>query len=309
MNKTPRISIIIPAKNEENNIGTCLDSVFTIDYRADEYEVIVVDNGSNDQTTQIADKKGAKVQRLPNVNISTLRNLGVRQAKGEIIVFLDADCTVEKDWLKKAEKYFEDPSIVCFGSAPKIPTEPTWVQSSWFLVRKKREVFTEVTWLESMNMFVNRKVYERVGGFNEKLITCEDVDLSYKLSAHGRIVSDQNIQATHHGEAKNIVGFFRKELWRGKSNYSGLWQHGLRLNEIPSLILPPYYLLMASLLLGGIFCMPWSFAIVVFLLWQIPIAGIVFLKIQTHSEYRYFFQLNFLYNVYYLARGLAVFKH
>ena len=308
MSKTPKVSIIIPTKNEAKNIGFCLDSIFSIDYSAAAYEVLVVDNGSADQTTLIAAEKGAQVYSLPHVNISTLRNFGTRQAKGDIFAFLDADCTVDKDWLVNAEKYFEAKNIVCFGSTPRIPDKPTWVQAAWFHVRQKKKGCTEVAWLESMNMFIRRDIYESVGGFNETLVTCEDVDLSYRLSARGRIISDQEIRAIHHGEAKDIAEFFRKERWRGKSNYLGLQQHGLRLDEIPSLLLPPYYLFMSSLIVVWILFGHWNHAAVVFFLLQVPILAIALLKIQRHSAYIYFFQLYFLYNIYYLARGLALFK-
>jgi glycosyltransferase involved in cell wall biosynthesis len=308
MRKIPKVSIIIPAKNEADNIGICLDSILAIDYSADEYEIIVVDNGSDDETACIASDKGARVYTLPYVNISTLRNFGTQQARGDIVVFLDADCTVVCDWLKNAEKYFEDTSVVCFGSAPIIPANPTWVQTSWFWVRKKNTMVTEINWLESMNMFVFKKIYERVGGFNESLITCEDVDLSYRLSEHGKIISDQNIQAVHHGEAKDIIEFFKKERWRGKSNYVGLRQHGLRLAEIPSLLLPIYYLVMASFLFVSALTMQWYFIVIVAVIWQLPIAVITFVKLRLHEAFRYYCKVYVLYNIYYLARGLAVLR-
>jgi len=307
MTQIPQVSIIIPAKNEEKNIGFCLDSIFALDYSKENYEVIVVDNGSVDQTTQIAIKKGVQVLVLPGKKISTLRNAGSKQAKAEILAFLDADCTVERDWLQKAEKYFTDKSIVCFGSAPQIPLEPTWVQSTWYQVRKKADKVTETPWLESMNMFVRREIFEKIHGFNEKLVTCEDVDLSYRLSPYGKIVSDQSIKATHHGEAKNLVDFFRKERWRGKSNYLGLKEHGLRIDEIPSLILPLYFLFMTIVFFTFMLIGNWAYAIAAFVVWQLPAAGISLLKVYRASTLKHCFQLYFLYNVYFLARGLAVF--
>jgi glycosyltransferase involved in cell wall biosynthesis len=307
MNKVPRVSIVIPAKNEAENIGACLDSIFAINYNSSAYEVIVVDNGSEDSTVQIATEKGAQILTIPNVNISALRNLGTRHAQGDIVAFIDADCTVALDWLAQAEKYFDDEQIVCFGSAPNIPARFTWVQATWFLVRKRQELITDVLWLESMNMFVQKAIFNKVGGFDETLMTCEDVDLSYRISTYGRIVSDQNIQSVHHGEAHDITTFFRKECWRGKSNYRGLRQHGLRLKEIPSLVLPVYYLMFAILLLLNIIFGNWLYVGVICIFWQSPIAAIAFLKIHKHSAYTYFGQLLILYNVYYCARCVAIF--
>lgn len=304
---THKVSIIIPAKNEETNIGSCLDSVFAIDYPRDRYEVILVDNGSTDATVEIAERRGAKVFSVPNAKISALRNFGASQAQGQILAFLDADCTVEQDWLQKTEKYFTVENVVCFGSAPQIPAKPTWIQHTWFQVRKKREKITETQWLESMNMFVRRDVFDKIGGFNEKLITCEDVDLSYRLSEHGKILSDKNIKAVHHGEAKDLAEFFQKERWRGKSNYLGLKEHGLRMAEIPSLILPLYFLLLSFVFVFFTLSGQWSFSLGAFILWQTPLASITFFKLYRVSSFKLFLQLYFLYNVYYLARGLSVF--
>ena len=307
VSSAPLVSIIIPAKNEAENIGRCLRSISSIDYPSGQYEVIVVDNGSQDNTVNIAQSLGAKVFIKPNLSISGLRNYGAAHSRGKILSFLDADCTVMPDWLQSAEKYFDTENIAAFGSAPRIPDQASWVQKSWFLVRRKKEKVTETDWLESMNMFVPRHIFELIGGFDEKLITCEDVDLSYRLVRHGRILSDQKIVAIHHGEAGDIKTFFKKERWRGKSNYLGLKRHGLRLKEIPSLALPLYYLFFfASIILfsvmGG-----FRGAVVSLFLLQFPIVVSSIIKIKTRFSVIPFLQLIFLYNIYYMARGLAIF--
>ena len=301
------ISIIIPAKNEEINIKRCLESVFGIDYPHQRYEVIVVDNGSTDSTVSIAVSAGATVFRKPGLKISALRNFGVHMAHGNILAFLDADCTVSKDWLRNAEKYFFSEKIVCFGSSPCIPAQPTWVQETWFKVRQKRMIVTETSWLESMNMFVRRMPFEKIGGFDETLTTCEDVDLSYRLAKYGKIVSDQRIVAIHHGEARDLLTFFKKERWRGKSNYRGMIQHGLRMDELPSLVLPIYFLFFLLLFFIFLAASKFSFAAATGISWQLPILGITYRQIHTQLNFGSFFRLLALYNVYYLARSLAIF--
>ena len=303
------ISIIIPAKNEEINLKNCLVSVFNIDYPRSCYEVIVVDNGSTDSTVSVAISAGATVYQKPGLNISALRNFGVQMTHGDILVFLDADCTVAKDWLREAEKYFTASEIVCFGSAPRIPEQPSWVQKTWFMVREKKTLVTETPWLESMNMFVRRGAFDQVGGFDEALTTCEDVDLSYRLSRYGKIVSDQRIVAIHHGEARNLSTFFKKERWRGKSNYRGILQHGLRMDELPSLVLPIYFLLLLLLSFSFLATSKFSLAAAAGICWQLPVAGITYRHIHPRLNLGNFFRLLALYNVYYFARALAVFSH
>jgi Predicted glycosyltransferases len=183
---------------------------------------VVVDNGSEDRTIEIAKNTGAAVYEKPSLTISGLRNFGASQAQGRILVFLDADCTVEKNWLEAASSYLEMQDVAAFGSAPIVPPDSTWVQRTWFHIREKQQPIEDVDWLESMNMFIPRHVFFAVGGFDESLITCEDYDLSRRLGRHGRIVSDKRIRAVHHGEAQTLIHFFEKERWRATSNYRNI---------------------------------------------------------------------------------------
>ncbi len=133
-------SIIIPAKNEEKNIQNCLQSIAAIDYPADKFEVLLIDNGSTDKTVAVAESWGAKVFLKPELTISGLRNFGAQQSKGKILAFLDADCTVDKNWLNAASVYLEDTAVVSFGSPAVIPLNATWVQKAWFNIRKKNKL-------------------------------------------------------------------------------------------------------------------------------------------------------------------------
>jgi len=304
-------SVIIPARDEEANISLCLDSIFSNHYPSERYEVIVVDNGSDDRTVDVAVARNAIVAQLPDVNISALRNQGANLARGRVLAFIDADCTVAVDWLQQASRYLDQPDIALFGSPPGIPQESTWVQRTWFLVRGRtgdHEV-TEVGWLESMNMFIPRQFFFKVKGFNEELVTCEDVDISYRLAEYGRVISDLRIRATHHGEARTLREFFRKERWRGKSNYAGLYVHGLHPEEIPSLFLPVFFLFtpivaaLACLTAGSL-----SYLLTGFVLWQSPVGLITMLKAKGKAATPVeIIRLWLLYNVYYAARSTAVF--
>ncbi|NOY53153.1 MAG: glycosyltransferase [Deltaproteobacteria bacterium] len=302
------ISIIIPARNEEMNIVRCMKSIHANTFSSKEYEVIVVDNGSTDRTADLAKSCGGIVYRRPGVTVSALRNYGAKKSRGKVLAFLDADCTVERDWLESASRYFQREDVACFGSPPYIPANPTWVQQTWLLVRNPEEKLRETDWLESMNLFVRKDAFEQVGGFDETLTTCEDVDISYRLSAQGKIISDPDIKAIHHGEARTIREFFRKELWRGKSNYRGALRHGFRFKEVPSLVLPFYFgifVLLIFILLVIRAETTWLYAMII--LWQTPLMISAGLKIRHNSGMRQYPHLLLLYNVYYLARFCAIF--
>lgn len=308
-----QFSIIIPAKNEESNIGRCLDSIGQVQWDKSRYEVIVVDNGSSDRTVEIAEQKGATVYVKPELTISGLRNYGASRAHGEILGFLDADCTVREDWLSAAAAYLADrASIVAFGSEVLIPEASTWVQRTWLNVRIKPGKVMKTDWLASANFFVFREAFFSVNGFNESLVTCEDYDISKKLSKLGVLISDQNVAAIHYREPSTINEFFVKELWRGKSNYSGITKHEIDFHELPSLVIPIVHVLMfATFSFLVPFCLLSSkyllITLSVFVAWQLPIFVLSTIKNSTGS-FAVSFQLHALLNVYFLARGGAMFQ-
>lgn len=122
LNNNMKLSIIIPAFNASQTIEDCLDSIVTQEF--DNYEVFVVDNGSNDNTLAIVteySKKYSKVKplHLDNPGVSLARNHGIHHAVGKYLMFVDADDYLEKGCLAKIFDYVDntdfDPDIVMFG--------------------------------------------------------------------------------------------------------------------------------------------------------------------------------------------------
>ena len=303
-----KYSVIIPAKNEQQNIDRLLLSLSHLDYPRDQFEILVIDNGSSDHTVAIASEYGCRVFEMPELTISGVRNYGVSQSRGVIMVFIDADCSVAADWLTAADRWYWQDEVVCFGSPPGVPDNATWVQKSWQQIRIKRTGIYDSAWLESMNMFVRKSTFQAVGGFNETLQTCEDYDLSKRLLEQGRIVSDSSISAIHHGEASTVLHFFKKEKWRGLSNWQGIASHGIRFEELPSLVLPLYFcvlwLLFAVCLL---FSTLWSLLWLPITLTLGPAVIYAFKRVYVKADLLAVAQLAFLLNVYFCARGLSFF--
>jgi glycosyltransferase involved in cell wall biosynthesis len=102
----PVISVIIPAYNEENYLADCLKTV-TNQKNCPEYEVILVDNNSNDNTVKIAKKYNVIVASEPEQGVVMARQKGLSMASGEIIVSTDADCIFKDDWLQKIDDFFK----------------------------------------------------------------------------------------------------------------------------------------------------------------------------------------------------------
>lgn len=236
--KNKTISFIVPAKNEEEHIGRCLDSLLAAIKDRDDCEIIVIDNGSTDATIDIANSKGVRLLLRPGITVSALRNIGADAALGKFLAFIDADVTVATDWVETALELMRPGGVAMVGTSPGIPDKSTWVAKAWHLQVLARAKRCRRPWLESMNAVVRRDVFQAVGGFDESLVTCEDVDLGYRIGETQQIWNDSRLKAIHYGEAQTLGHFFRKEVWRGTSNFKGAWRHGLVLSEVPSLVQP-----------------------------------------------------------------------
>ena len=107
-----KASFIIPVYNEEKNIRNLLESIFKQDYPKKDFEVLIVDGGSTDNTLKILEDYPVKILNNPKKAEEPAKILGIEKARGEILIFVDADnVLVGRDWTKKALKPFEDKDI------------------------------------------------------------------------------------------------------------------------------------------------------------------------------------------------------
>jgi glycosyltransferase involved in cell wall biosynthesis len=217
------LSIIIPTLNEEVHIGGVLDSIRENIEGRFRYEVIVVDNGSNDRTVEIAQKKEAKCLHAPGYSISSLRNLGASEACSDILVFLDADVYLGKDWGARIkpvmERLYGDHDIIT-GSHYGISEENNWIERIWFAPRTAQK---EVNYINGGHLIVHRSQFARAGGFDPKMETGEDYEFCVRARRTGaRIENDSDLKVVHAGYPKNIKSFFGRERWHARGDYKSL---------------------------------------------------------------------------------------
>jgi glycosyltransferase involved in cell wall biosynthesis len=302
------VSVIIPVKNEAENIRKCLISIKSNNYL--KMEIIVVDNGSTDSTVDVAREFGSNVFVKPELTISGLRNFGAKIAKGQFLAFVDSDCEVASEWIESALIHFADYNVGCVGSTAVAPDNGTWVQKVWGAFRARNQSVIEAGWLNSMNMFVRNNVFVEVGGFSEDLVTCEDVDLCYRIKNTYKVISDPKIKVIHNGEASTLRIFFNKEKWRGQSNFLGVFRHGIVIREIPSLMLPIFYILLSMMLVIGLLCFLVFKNITVMLmsiiLFLIPTILFGIWACYVTNKVSYFGGYLILFNVYAMARMFSL---
>jgi glycosyltransferase involved in cell wall biosynthesis len=122
----PRFSVVIPAYNEAEFLGSCLDSLLAQDF-AGPCEIIVVDNNSTDATAAVARSRGVTVVHEPNPGVCSARHCGTTAARGEIVVSTDADTTFGRDWLSRIDQAFrDDPGRVAVAGPCRFADPPWW---------------------------------------------------------------------------------------------------------------------------------------------------------------------------------------
>ncbi|HZL89048.1 MAG TPA: glycosyltransferase [Pirellulaceae bacterium] len=310
----PIVSVIIPVRNDAQRLAVCLASLRQQDYSADRCEVIVVDNGSSDESRDVARAYGARVLYYPNLRVGALRNRGVEQAQGEILAFVDSDHEVPTEWIRSGvQQLAADSGRAIIGSPCLAPANGTWVQRGWELHRLRDRQRRETTWLGTGNMFLRRADFDRLGGFREDLVAAEDVDLCVRFAAQsGRVISDMRVANVHHGEPRTLWQFFWKEYWRGSSGIRAFIAHGMPLHELPSLVWPLYHLLAGIALVAALVYGIWVGSLLVpFTALVLFVAPALLLSVKTCWQVRRAASipaLAVLYLTYGLCRAAALFK-
>jgi glycosyltransferase involved in cell wall biosynthesis len=122
----PRFSVVIPAYNEAEFLGTCLDSLRAQDFPRP-FEIIVVDNNSSDGTADLARSRGVTVVHEPTAGVCPARQAGTAAARGEIVVSTDADTAFSPGWLSRIDQAFrEDPGRVAVAGPCRFVDPPWW---------------------------------------------------------------------------------------------------------------------------------------------------------------------------------------
>jgi GT2 family glycosyltransferase len=249
----PLISFVIPVRNDARHLRGCLASVVTDVPSGIACEILVADNGSTDDSASTARAAGARVLSLPGLTVAELRNRAAREAHGAYLAFVDADHEIAPGWTRCAIETLSRPGIAAAGAPYHPPAGATWVQRMYDAFRDHGTEVADVEWLGSGNLVVARDAFLAVGGFDTRLVTCEDVDLCQRLRAgEGRLVCAPRMRTTHHGDPATLKALFFGELWRGKDNLRTSLRTPPTLRGLPSIAIPVADLLLAVAAVLGI---------------------------------------------------------
>jgi len=205
----PKVSVIIPTKNEEQVIHECLSSVFK--QSLEPFEVIIVDGRSTDDTLKKARDFPVKIliEKEPT-SLPNARNLGVQDATGEIIFIIDADVMLEKKCVKNAVKYFQDPNVVAVipSIRKKIHTRLEKIQINW--LKGTSNPFRSGIGIPIFAELLRKDIFSKIK-FDPNLGYGEDDDFQQRLKQLSR--SSGKIVRAYDSEISVHYPHTFKELW------------------------------------------------------------------------------------------------
>lgn len=235
----PLISFVIPVRDDAARLRICLAAVALSASAEGAVEVIVVDNGSVDESQAVATAAGATLLVQRHASVAELRNAGAARARGALLAFVDADHQIGRHWVGHAVAAFTDERVGAVGAQYQAPASGTWVQRGYDRLRTRRKGCGPVEWLGSGNLVVRRDVFAALGGFDSTLQTCEDVDFCRRIRRRGLVVlSDDRLVNIHLGDPPTLGAVFRGELWRGRDNVRVSLRPPMSWHGLPSLVMP-----------------------------------------------------------------------
>jgi cellulose synthase/poly-beta-1,6-N-acetylglucosamine synthase-like glycosyltransferase len=222
---TPKVSIVVPVHNESKNIESCLKCIFSSKYPKELYEVIVVDDGSTDDSVQLVRRfKDVRLIRLNHKGKSAALNLGIKNCKYEIVLTLDADTLLQRETLMRIVLPFSDKSVGAtigtykVGNRVNMLTAFQAIEYSYNnLIRMGfSRVFRDSVWFYGAMSCYRKSALEKAGKIHADTLT-EDMDISIRLQNKGYTVIHVHDAYSTTIVPETIKGFFKQRIrwWTG----------------------------------------------------------------------------------------------
>ena len=211
-----RVSIIIPAYNAQVTIANCIEACLRQTYP--DVEVIVVDDGSMDNTSRIVSSFSVNYMRQTNQGPAAARNRGAKEATGELLAFTDADCIPARDWVESLVAALDD-AVVGVGGTYDIANRDSLLARMVHeeIIERHKRFGDDVDFLGSFNVMYRRKAFDAIGGFDTAFpkASGEDNDLAYRLIDQGGHLrfTQKAVVAHHHPE--RLGHYLRTQMAHG----------------------------------------------------------------------------------------------
>ncbi|MBJ7277709.1 glycosyltransferase family 2 protein [Marinobacter salarius] len=295
------LSVIIPAFNEEDYVSQCLSSVKNVLGGRDiDYEILLVDNGSCDKTSQIASSfSGVSVFSISRTSVSQARNYGAQKAQGRIFAFIDADVVLKSIWGERIEALCNGCNkLFVTGYQYGVRDEPSWIEKYWFSNLKSNHI-------SGGNLIVSCDAFLKIGGFDPGLKTGEDVDFcsKAKLIPDIEYTTDPSLVCVHLGYPSTVYQFMKRELWHGEGDFRSL--RDFRKSKIAKLSLG--YGAASLVFFGALAIQEWYLASLIFFVFILSNYVLVCLRFDSWWGKASFFN-SFINYLYFISRFFSLFR-
>ena len=236
----PRVTIVIAAYNAASTLDECLSSLVQMHYP--DYEVIVVDDGSTDETGRIADAYAAefpyvKAIHESNEGLSVARNIGLSAATGEIVAYTDADCRVDPDWLFYMAAKLMQSHTAAVGGPNLVPADDCWIAhcvghspGGPTHILLSDEIAEHIP---GCNMACWKTVLQDIKGFHPDYhVAGDDVDLCWRLQAHGQRIGFAPGALVWHHRRSTVRAYLKQQVGYGRSEAILERQHPEKFNGL-----------------------------------------------------------------------------
>jgi glycosyltransferase involved in cell wall biosynthesis len=247
-----RFCVVVPTYNRPQPLRHCLAALARLDYPRDQFEVIVVDDGSREPLTEIAaefhERLNIRLLRAGHAGPGAARNAGAAQARGEYLVFTDDDCAPFPDWLNALDSRFQkDPDSLVGGPTLNGYPDNLYAAASQLLINYLLNAFfqegkatTPSAFVTSNNMAVRAAMFRALGGFQPPLSTAsaEDREFCYRWQRGAQTVTYAPEVRVVHFQPFTLDGFVRQHYTYGRGAYyihhreAADAQHSLRVEPL-----------------------------------------------------------------------------
>jgi glycosyltransferase involved in cell wall biosynthesis len=216
------ISVVITTRNEELHLPQLLESLVV---QEPPFEVVLVDSESRDRTVEIAQRYARRLPGIVRVferagSRGVGRNFGVRAARGEAVAFIDGDCFADTQWLHDLREDLRDSHVVAGRTVPV--GKPKYGQL------ERVELFqqgNDVTY-PSCNLAYRRDLFVRLGGFDPRFVTAEDIDLNLRAVSAGESIRYDPAAVVYHHLRTSFLRFLVQAFWNGYGRKQLTEKHG-----------------------------------------------------------------------------------
>jgi len=217
MKDIPFVSVVVPFRNNEKDTKECIKSLLNQTYPKNKYEIILVNNNSDDQSKKLIKPYLDKVilANEKKIGRASARNKGISVSKGEIIAFIDSDCVAKKDWLTQLVKPYKSKRVQAVAGEIKPYNPKTQVEEFFGQALSQKKFLSEKIPYAATGNFSFRKILSKRILFDEELPYLVDVDFSWELYEKGYNIFYEPDSIVYHRNPKSKSQLFRRYFLEG----------------------------------------------------------------------------------------------